>query len=241
MTRMPKKKAKPSVAANSPSQADFDAVLGLIEAARTKAITAVNTTMIELYWSIGEFISRKTAEDGWGQGTVKVLAETIQRRYPGTTGFSARNLWRMSQFFQTYRDRPKLSPLVTELSWTHNLLIMSRSKRDEEREFYLRLCIRERWGKRELERQLAGALFERVVLSPAKISPVVASVASRCRECLQGQLPDRVCRPPRESFRKGPSAGVDRELEAVPHRARPRLLLRRQPVPAPGRRARLRH
>jgi predicted nuclease of restriction endonuclease-like (RecB) superfamily len=76
----------------------------------------------------------------------------------------------MSQFFQTYRDQPKLSPLVTELSWTHNLLIMSRSKRDEEREFYLRLCIREKWGKRELERQLAGALFERTVLSPTKLS-----------------------------------------------------------------------
>jgi predicted nuclease of restriction endonuclease-like (RecB) superfamily len=75
--------------------------------------------------------------------------------------------------FETYHNKPKLSPLVTELSWTHNLLIMSRCKRDEEREFYLRLCQREKWGKRELERQLAGALFERTVLSPAKLSPVV--------------------------------------------------------------------
>src|ERR1700719_34905 len=118
MSKMPKKKPKPivaaRVAANSPSQADFDAVLGLIEAARTKAVTAVNTTLIELYWSIGEFISRKTAEDGWGQGTVKVLAETIQRRYPGRTGYSAQNLWRMRQFFETYHGEPKLSPLVRE-------------------------------------------------------------------------------------------------------------------------------
>jgi predicted nuclease of restriction endonuclease-like (RecB) superfamily len=50
---------------------------------------------------------------------------------------------------------------------------MSRSKRDEEREFYLRLCVQERWSKRQLERQLAGALFERVALSPAKLSPPV--------------------------------------------------------------------
>jgi hypothetical protein len=69
--------------------------------------------------------------------------------------------------------QPKLSPLVRVLPWTHNLLIMSRSKQPEEREFYLRLCRRERWGKRELERQLSGALYERTVLSPPKVSPVV--------------------------------------------------------------------
>ena len=65
---------------------------------------------------------------------------------------------------------------MRELSWTHNLLILSRSRREEEREFYLRECIRERWGKRELQRQLNGALFERVVLSPAKLSPPLAEL-----------------------------------------------------------------
>ena len=63
--------------------------------------------------------------------------------------------------------------MVRVLSWTHNLLIMSRSKRDEEREFYLRLCVQEWWSKRKLERQPAGALFERVAFSPAKLSPPV--------------------------------------------------------------------
>lgn len=82
----------------------------------------------------------------------------------------------MMQFFETYRDQPKLSPLVTELSWTHNLLIMSRCKRDEEREFYLRLATREKWGKRERERQLNGALFERVALSPPKLAPAVREI-----------------------------------------------------------------
>ena len=159
-----------------PSPNDFDVVLSLIDAARTRAVAVVNKTLIVLYWSIGEYISRKTAKEGWGQRTVEALAETIQRRYPGMMGYSARNLWRMSQFFDTYHDQPKLSPLVAELSWTHNLLIMSRCKRDEEREFYLRLCQREKWGKRELERQLAGALFERTVLSPLKLSPVVAEL-----------------------------------------------------------------
>jgi predicted nuclease of restriction endonuclease-like (RecB) superfamily len=79
----------------------------------------------------------------------------------------------MRQFYETYVADEKVSPLVTQLSWTHNLLILSRSKRAEEREFYLRMALRERWSKRELERQLNGALFERVVLSPAKVSPPV--------------------------------------------------------------------
>jgi predicted nuclease of restriction endonuclease-like (RecB) superfamily len=157
----------------SPSPAGFDEVLALIEATRSRVVTAVNTALIDLYWRIGQYISRKIAEEGWGQGTVAALAEYIRARRPNARGFSASNLWRMMQFYETYRGLPKLAPLVRVLSWTHNLLIMSRSKRDEEREFYLRLCVQERWSKRQLERQLAGALFERVALSPAKLSPPV--------------------------------------------------------------------
>ena len=162
-----------SVRAQVPTLSDFDEVVRLIDAARTRAVAAVNTTLIELYWNVGEFVAMKVADGGWGRATVQELSRYIQRRQPNVQGFSASNLWRMMQFYETYRGQGKLAPLVRELSWTHNLLIMSRSKRDEERDFYLRMCIRERWSKRELERQLAGALFERVVLSPAKLAPLV--------------------------------------------------------------------
>lgn len=161
---------------NVPSKADFDKVVQLIDAARTRATAAVNTTLIDLYWNIGEVLSAKIASEAWGRGTVEALAEHIQRRHPNARGYSASNLWRMMQFFETYRDQPKLAPLVRKLPWTHNLLILSRSKRDDEREFYLRLAIREKWGKRELERQLNGALFERVALSPIKLAPPVREI-----------------------------------------------------------------
>jgi predicted nuclease of restriction endonuclease-like (RecB) superfamily len=151
----------------------FNEVLSLIEAARTQAVAAVNTTLIDLYWRIGEYIIQQISKAKWGQATVAELAEHIRRHMTNARGFSAQNLWRMRQFFEHYRGQAILSPLVRELSWTHNLLIMSRCKRDEEREFYLRLCHREKWGKRELERQLSGALFERVVLSPTKLAPPV--------------------------------------------------------------------
>jgi predicted nuclease of restriction endonuclease-like (RecB) superfamily len=149
---------------------EFDDIFRLIDAARTRAAAAVNTALIDLYWQIGETLSRRIAEGGWGKGTVAVLAESIRRRQPNARGFSTSNLWRMTQFFETYRASPILASLLRELSWTHHLAIMSRSKRDEEREFYLRLATRERWSTRELQRQLDGALFERTVLSPAILS-----------------------------------------------------------------------
>ena len=172
MSRTPKKKPKRSgpAALTASLPADFDDVLRLIDAARVRAVTAVNTTLIDLYWNIGEYISRKIADDGWGQGTINALAETIKRRYPTMRGYSAQNLWRMRQFFEAYRDQPKLSALLRELSWTNNLLILGKSKREEEREFYLRMACDQKWSSRELERQFAGALFERVVLSPTKLS-----------------------------------------------------------------------
>ena len=90
----------------------------------------------------------------------------------------------MMQFCETYLDQPKLAALVRELSWSHKLAIMSRCKRDEGREFYLRLATLERWSLRELERQLAGALLERVVLSPAKLSAPLRELHPRCRRGL---------------------------------------------------------
>ncbi|MGL6073390.1 MAG: PDDEXK nuclease domain-containing protein [Fimbriiglobus sp.] len=157
----------------SKSTADFDAVVSMIRTARTQAMAAVNTTLIDLYWQIGEYLSAKIAAGVWGEGTVEELAVYIQKTQPNATGFSARTLWRMRQFYDTYTASPKLSPLVRQLPWTHNLMILSRSKRDEEREFYLRMAIRERWGKRELQRQIDGALFERLAIAPTKLSPAV--------------------------------------------------------------------
>jgi predicted nuclease of restriction endonuclease-like (RecB) superfamily len=119
----------------APSPTDFDVILGLIDAARTRAVTAVNTELIDLYWRIGEHISQRIAANGWGEGTVEALAEYIRQRQLNIRGFSASNLWRMKQFFETYRGLPKLAALLRELSWSHNLAIMSRCKRDEEREF----------------------------------------------------------------------------------------------------------
>ncbi len=142
------------------------------------AFATVNKALIDLYWQVGEYISRKLESSAWGEGVVQQLADYIARRHPDLKGFTRPNLFRMRQFYDTYNGDEKVSPLVRQLSWTHNLLILSRSKLPEEREFYLRMALRDRWSKRELERQLNGALFERTVLSPPKVSPPVRQLHS---------------------------------------------------------------
>jgi predicted nuclease of restriction endonuclease-like (RecB) superfamily len=154
-------------------QAAFREIIGFIAAARGRAFQAVNTELIELYWRVGQYISRKLESAVWGEGVVDQLARYIAHQQPDIKGFTRRNLFRMRQFYETYRRNAKVSPLVTQLPWTHNLLILSGCKRPEAREFYLRLAVRQRWGKRELERHINGCLFERAILNPPKVSTVL--------------------------------------------------------------------
>ncbi|WP_263385557.1 PDDEXK nuclease domain-containing protein [Granulicella arctica] len=152
---------------------EFSEILTLISTSRDRALQAVNSTLISLYWEIGAMIRRKIEEADWGDGVVDELAAYIARKEPNLRGFTRRNLFRMRQFYEAYVSDPIVSPLVTQLPWSHHLVILGQSKRPEEREFYIKIAIRERWSKRELERQFKNALFERVVLSPPKVSPLV--------------------------------------------------------------------
>jgi predicted nuclease of restriction endonuclease-like (RecB) superfamily len=170
------RKNKTSRAVSGVSETTFCEVIDMIESARSRALQAVNTELVDLYWQIGGFISGKIESAAWGEGVVDELARFIARQHPDIKGFTRRSLFRMRQFFDTYRHETIVLRLVRLLPWTHNLLILSKCKRPEEREFYLRLAAREKWGKRELERQLNGALFERAVLAPPKVSPLVTQL-----------------------------------------------------------------
>lgn len=117
--------------ANVPSStADdrFSEVLALIHSARHKALQAVNTQLIELYWQVGAHISRKLEQAEWGDSVVSQLAGHLAQTQPGLRGFTRRNLFRMRQFYEAYRSDEKMSALLTQLPWTHNLLILTQSK-----------------------------------------------------------------------------------------------------------------
>ena len=163
---------------SAPQPADFADIARLIDAARQRAVQAVNTTLIELYWQIGERISRRIAAAEWGDGVVDQLARYLARTQPGLRGFTRANLFRMRQFYEAYPDAQIVSALLRQLPWTHHLIILGQSKRPEEREFYLRLAVQEKWSSRQLERQFKTALFERTVLHPTKVSPLMAQIHS---------------------------------------------------------------
>ncbi len=148
----------------------FTDIIQLIKQSRTNAIKAVNAELINLYWNIGEHISKKIEQSEWGDSVVTELADFIQTQEPEIKGFSDKNIWRMKQFYETYKDFPKLSTLLREISWSHNLAIFSRCKTVEEREFYLKLAKKENYSFRELDRQISASLFERIMIGNSKLS-----------------------------------------------------------------------
>jgi predicted nuclease of restriction endonuclease-like (RecB) superfamily len=151
----------------------FAEVVEIIRKAKQAATKAVNTELVEMYWQIGAYISQKIAESEWGDGIVVQLANHLKQEQPNLRGLTRSSLFRMRKFYETYRDDAKVAALPRLLSWTHNVIILNQAKHPEEREFYLRMAIQEKWSSRELERQFKVALFERSVLNPVKASPVV--------------------------------------------------------------------
>ena len=155
---------------SSSRNADFAEILGIIHAGRARAYEVVNVALIETYWAIGEQLSKRVAEADWGKGVVKELAAWLGSQAPELKGFSASNLWRMMQFYETYVAFPKLATLLRELSWSKHLLLLSQCKTMEEREFYFLSATRSRWSHRELERQIKKSAFERTMLSDLKLA-----------------------------------------------------------------------
>lgn len=155
---------------NSIMDKRFADIIQLIKQSKTNAIRAVNAELINLYWSIGEHISKKIEKSEWGDSVVTELAKHIQQTEPEIKGFSDKNIWRMKQFYETYKCFPKLSTLLREISWSHNLAIFSRCKTIEEREFYLKQAKQENYSFRELDRQISASLFERTMIGNSKLS-----------------------------------------------------------------------
>ena len=165
---------------NTTISAQFADVVGMIRVAKQRAYAAVNSELIDLYWQIGAYISQQVEKAAWGKSVVEQLADYIRTQEPNSEGFSKQNLWRMKQFYETYNDGGEiLSTLSREISWSHNTLIMSRCKTVEEREFYIRMSIKEHYSVRQLERQIDSALFERYATNQIKLSPAVREIAPK--------------------------------------------------------------
>ena len=188
-------------------QKQFSEIISLIKQVRNNALMTVNTELINLYWNVGEYISRKVANATWGDGTIDELSELIQNEHPDLKGFNRSGLYRMRRFYETYAQSKFVSTVLTQIelpefqptgivssvmtqletsdirssilakiSWSHHLVLLSRTKSDEEREFYLRLCLQEKTSVRELERQISSGVFERVMIGNQTLSPALREI-----------------------------------------------------------------
>jgi predicted nuclease of restriction endonuclease-like (RecB) superfamily len=135
-----------------------------VRSAQYFALKAVNQGLIGLYWDIGQLIAARQASLGWGRSVVEQLAADLRAEFRGIGGFSASNLWRMKAFFEAYGDHEKLAPLVREIGWSHNLLILERCKNPLEREFYLRMTGKFGWSKNVLIHQIENQSYEKSLL-----------------------------------------------------------------------------
>jgi predicted nuclease of restriction endonuclease-like (RecB) superfamily len=153
-----------------PLQSQFAEVASIVHSGRFHAASALNSVVIETYWKVGEYISRKVSNAEWGEGVVTQLADYLQITLSDPRGFSARNLWRMRQFYDLYGNYEKLSTLLTQLPWSAHLHIISKTRTQEEREYYLHLAIQERYDVRALGRAIDSRAFDRMVKSKPKFS-----------------------------------------------------------------------
>ena len=146
-------------------------LIKIIENSRNNALRRVNEELIQMYWKVGEYLSKESKNTAFGDDYINSIAKEIQSAFPGIKGFTRRGLYRMKQFYEMYCEDEFVSALLTQISWTNHLMIMSKAKTVEERHFYITLCVQESYSSRELERQIESSYYERYMLSKEKILP----------------------------------------------------------------------
>lgn len=144
-----------------------------IRSAQYETLKSVNKELIALYWDIGRMIVEKQRGNTWGKEVVKRLACDLQVEFPGMSGFSPSNLWRIKNFFDIYAGDKKLAPLVREIGWTHNLIIMEKCKDELEREFYIRMTRRMGWTKNVLIHQIENRSYEKTLINQTNFDKAV--------------------------------------------------------------------
>ncbi len=144
-----------------------------IRSAQYDALKAVNKELISLYWDIGRMIVGRREEKGWGKSVVQRLAADLQKDFPGIQGFSASNLWRMKLFYETYSSSQKLAPLVREIGWTHNIVILERCRNDLEKEFYIRMTRKYGWSKNVLIHHIENRSYKKTLLNQTNFDKTV--------------------------------------------------------------------
>ena len=155
----------------------FDEIKKRVRMAQYEALKIVNREMILLYWDIGRIIVSRQRDKGWGRSVVEQLASDLQNEFPGTSGFSASNLWRMRGFYKAYVENENLAPLVREIGWSHNIIIFERCHDDKQREFYIRMTAKYGWSKNVLALRIQDQTYEKTLLGQTNFDRTLPEMA----------------------------------------------------------------
>ena len=145
--------------------ASFNKIIDLIENRKNRAYKRINEELILLYLDVGKYLYELQQDSKYGDKITTKASNFMKNNYPNIKGFTKRNIERMIQFYKTYKDDKIASTLLTQLSWSSNMLILSNAHTIEERHFYLKLAIKEKYSVRELNRQLQSSYYQRHMLS----------------------------------------------------------------------------
>ena len=149
----------------SPEYLNFkNEITARIRSAQYEALKAVNKEMIALYWEVGKRITEQQTVLGWGKSVVENLSRDIQKEFPGIKGFSARNIWDMARFYAEYQSNEILQPLVAEISWSKHIVILTKCKETQQRQFYILATKKYGWTKDVLINKIEAKTYENYLL-----------------------------------------------------------------------------
>jgi predicted nuclease of restriction endonuclease-like (RecB) superfamily len=141
-----------------------------IHTAQIRAALSVNSELVLLYWEIGKGIIERQEQKGWGAKIIETLAKDLKTAFPGSKGFSARNLKYMRAFAESWPDRAFVQALPAQITWTHNVTLLDKVKNNSERLWYAEQVRKHGWGYRILDHQIDSKLYERQSISEKKTS-----------------------------------------------------------------------
>lgn len=146
-------------------------LIQIIGQSRKNALRKVNEELINMYWKVGEYLSKESFKRSFGDAYIDSVSKEIQEAFPGIKGFTRRGLYRMKKFYETYKDDKFVTTLLSQISWSNHLEIITKAKSAEERHFYISLCVKENYSARELSRQIDSGYYERYMLSQERLMP----------------------------------------------------------------------
>lgn len=214
-------KRKASIASLPVPTALLGDIRALIEAARKRAASAVNSELTMLYWHIGQRIHTQVLEGrraNYGEEVVLTLAAQLLKEYGSS--FSVKNLRRMVQFAAAYPDERIVVSLIRQLSWTHFIALIPL-KDPLQRDYYAQMESAEHWSVRTLRERIDSMLYERTALSK-KPGETIAQELATLRDA-QRMSPALVMRDPyildflglRDTWQEGDlEAAIIREMES---------------------------